>query len=68
MKYLLEVKDSKVAFILELLQSFSYVKTKALTHEEAEILNDLSEAFNEVELHRQGKIKLKSANDLLNEL
>lgn len=68
MKYLLDIKDSKAAFILEILQSFSYVKTKALTNEKAEIISDLAEAFNDVELHRQGKKKLKSANDLLNEL
>jgi hypothetical protein len=68
MKILLDIKDSKAAFIMELLQSFSYVKTKALSEQKAEIISDLAEAFNDVTLHQQGKKKLKSANDLLNEL
>lgn len=29
---------------------------------------DLNEAANEVRLHKQGKLKLKTAQDLLNEL
>lgn len=68
MKYLLEIQDNKAAFILEILQSFSYVKTKALSTEKAEILSDLSESFNNVKLHREGKKQLKSGEDLLNEL
>lgn len=30
--------------------------------------DDLKEAANEVKLHKQGKVKLKTAQDLLNEL
>ncbi len=32
------------------------------------LLNGIKEALEEVELHRQGKIKLKSADELFNEL
>lgn len=34
----------------------------------AEVLEGLKNAFNEVKLHREGKIKLKSARELLHEL
>ena len=34
----------------------------------AEILEGLKNAFNEVKLHREGKIKLKPARELLHEL
>jgi len=34
----------------------------------AEILKGFSDALNEVKLHREGKIKLKSARELLHEL
>lgn len=34
----------------------------------AEILEGLKSAFNEVKLHREGKIKLKLARELLHEL
>jgi len=33
-----------------------------------EVLNGIKEALEEVKLHRQGKIKLQSARDFLNEL
>jgi hypothetical protein len=34
----------------------------------AELLTDLKKAAEEVRLHKQGKIKLKTARQLLNEL
>jgi hypothetical protein len=33
-----------------------------------ELLEDLKDAAHEVRLHKQGKLKLKTAQDLLNEL
>lgn len=68
MKILIEIKDNKAAFIMELLQSFSYVKTVPLSPYKAEVLDGLRIAVNEVKLHKQGKIRLKTAEELLNEL
>ena len=68
MKVLLDIKDSKTTFFMELLNNFSYVKTTPLTTNNAEILKDLKEAVDEVKLHKQGKIKLKSMDEFLNEL
>jgi hypothetical protein len=95
MKLLLEVKDNKADFILELLQQFDYVKvilvetvdssvvaepaaeyekptdkTKKSRKErkKEKFLNELREAVEQVNLHKQGKIKLKSAQELLDEL
>lgn len=69
MKVLVDIRnESKVPFIMEFLGSQSYIKTKTFSKEGAELLEDLKEAMNEVKLHKQGKIKLKSAKALLNEL
>lgn len=68
MTLLVDVKDSKADFFLELLKNFPYVKTKPFNPEKARILNDLKEAVAEVKLHKQGKIKLKSFDEFLNEL
>jgi hypothetical protein len=69
MKVLVDIrKESKVPFIMEFLGSQSYIKTKTFSKEGAELLEDLKEAMNEVKLHKQGKLKLKSAKALLNEL
>ena len=65
MQFLLEVKDSKAAFIVELLQNFSFVKTKPLTPSKAQLLAEIKESVDEVILANEGKIKLQSARSLL---
>ena len=68
MKVLLDIKDNKADFILELLANFKYVKTKKLTEANAEFLFGLKDAVEEVKLARAGKIKLQSARDFLDEI
>ena len=69
MKVILDSKESKAGFILELLQgSPSYVKTNPISDSKAEFIANLKEAAAEVKLHKQGKIKLKTAHELLNKL
>jgi hypothetical protein len=43
-------------------------KEKPLTANRLRFLNGLSEAIREVNLHRQGKIKMQSAVEFLDEL
>lgn len=68
MKVLLDIKESKAAFIMELLHSFSYVKTKPLTPYKAEVLEDIQEAVECMKLVKEGKLKPRPAKDLLDEL
>ncbi len=69
MKVIVDIRnESKVPFVMEFLDSQSYIKTLPLTDAGAKLLKDLKEAMNEVKLHRMGKIKLKTAEQLLNEL
>ena len=68
MKLILDIKDDKAAFIMELLSNFKFVKTKPITPYKAEVLEGLKEAVEQVNLAKQGKIKLKSAKQLLDEL
>ncbi len=69
MKVLVDIRnEAKVPFILEFLKSQPYIKTKQLSGNKAKLVEDLKEAMNEVKLHRQGKLKLKTAEELLNEL
>ena len=68
MRLLLDVKDSKAEFFMELLKSFSYVKAETIAPSKATLLSDLKGALQEVELAKKGKIKLQSAKDFLNEL
>lgn len=68
MKVILEIKDSKAEFVMELLNSLSFVKAKPLTEEKSQLLEDLKEAVDNLNLVKKGKIKARSAQELLNEL
>ncbi len=68
MKVLIDIKDNKANFVMELLQSFSFVKAKTLTPYKAEVLETLQEAVQEMKLIREGKLTGRNAEDLFNEL
>ncbi|MEZ4911893.1 MAG: hypothetical protein R2774_13650 [Saprospiraceae bacterium] len=69
MKVLVDIPDNEATFAMKVLKSLSFVKkSKAYECATVDLWEDLKEAANEVRLHKQGKIKLKTAQDLLNEL
>lgn len=68
MKVLVDIKDNKAAFIMELLNNFSFVKAKPITNEKALLIEEIKEAAENVKLAKQGKLKAKPLNELLNEL
>lgn len=69
MKVLVDIPDNEITFGMKVLNSLSFVKkVKPFSASSAKLWADLKEAADEVRLHKQGKIKLKSAQDLLNEL
>jgi len=68
MKVLLDVKDSKAPFVMELLGNLSFVKAKPITREKATLINDVREAVEELRLIRQGKLEGIPAKELLDEL
>ena len=68
MKLLVNVKDNKADFILELLNNFSFVKTETLSPYKRDVLMGLKESVDELNLIRKSKLKGISAKDLLNEL
>jgi hypothetical protein len=68
MKVLLDVKDNKAEFVMELLNSLSFVKAEPLDRKKEKFLGELKQAVEEVKLAKAGKLKLKSAKQLLDEL
>lgn len=68
MKVLLDIKEEKVGFVLELLRSFKFVKARPLTSQSAMILEDLKEAVEEVNQVKEGKKKSKSLTAFLDEI
>ncbi|MBN8702315.1 MAG: hypothetical protein J0M08_04575 [Bacteroidetes bacterium] len=68
MKILLDIKDSKAAFFMEVLKNFSFVKAKPISEEESLFVEELKEAVHNVNLAKKGKLKAKPLKDLLREL
>ena len=77
----IKLKDKhKRDFLLQLLEELDFVEVvkiksskkkgdkKGLSPEQQEFVEGLTEALEEVELHRQGKIKLPTLKEVLSEL
>ncbi|MEI8204465.1 MAG: hypothetical protein WCH34_15695 [Bacteroidota bacterium] len=71
MKVILDIKDnSRVPFFMELMKNLDFISVLNEVNDEpkSKFIADMAEAFHDVKLYEQGKKKLKSAKDLLNEL
>ena len=68
MKVLIDVKDNKAGFIMELLRSLSFVKAKPISSTKAQILEELKEAVDEMKLIKAGKKTARNAEDFVDEL
>ncbi len=69
MKVLVDIVDNEAVFGMKVLKSLSFVKkAKPVSSASAVLLINLNEAADEVRLHKQGKLNLKTAVELLNEL
>lgn len=68
MRVLLDIKDNKAMPLLEVLKGLSYVKATTISNEKALLMEEIKEAMDNLGLARQGKLKLKSARELYNEL
>jgi polyhydroxyalkanoate synthesis regulator phasin len=68
MKAILDIKDGKASFVLELLDNFSFVKVKPITNEKALLLNEIREAVDNINLVKKGKLQARPAKELLDEI
>ena len=69
MKVIVEIPDNEASFGMKVLKSLAFIKkAKPLSVSAASLLDELKEAAEQVQLHKQGKLKLKTAQELLNEL
>ena len=68
MKLVIDVKDSKVEFLLELLRSLPFVKSTTIRNEKDEVLESVRTAVEEMKQVKAGKLKGRPVQDLLNEL
>ena len=65
---ILNVKESKFKFFMELVRSFDFVRIDGDGDSKEAILSNIKKGLEEVKLARQGKLKTTPAKDFLNEL
>ena len=65
MNILLEVNDTKAAFVMELLNNFSFVKAKPISPAKALLMEEIKEAVEYMKLVDKGERKTQSLKDLL---
>ncbi len=72
MRVLLDISDTKASAFINFIKSLDFIKIhKNEDYDEPtkqEILDSITQGMKEVGLHEEGKIKLQSARDFLNEL
>ena len=70
MQVILDIKNNRVPFFMELIRSLDYISVvkEIKDQRKSRFVKELVEAYNDVKLYEQGKKKLKSAKDLLDEL
>ena len=72
MKVTLDIKDNKAAAFLNFIKSLDFIhiynQEEYQEPTKQEILDSIKQGMKEVQLHNEGKIKLPSARDFLNEL
>jgi hypothetical protein len=69
MKVLVDIPDKEAVFGIKVLKSLSFVKKASpVSDATARLCEDLKSAAHDVRMHKQGKLQLKTAQELLNEL
>ena len=69
MKIVLDIPDHQLSFGMKVLKSLSFVKkVKPISKEASDLWQDLEASAKDVKLHKEGHLKLKSAQEFLDEL
>ena len=70
MKVILDIRENRMPFFMELVKSLDYVNIvkEVKDKNKSQAIADLADAFNDIKLYEQGKKKLKTAKELLNGL
>ena len=67
-KITLAVKESKLKFFLELIQSLDFVQINESDDLQEEIFSNVEEGLKELQLYKKGKLSITSVENFLNEL
>jgi len=67
-RVVIDIPDNKFRFFMDLVDNLGFKKVKQVSKEQQQFLDDLQHSLEQVKQHQQGKIKLQSAREFLDEL
>jgi hypothetical protein len=67
-RVVIDIPDNKFNFFIELVKNLGFKRVRPLSKEQKEFIDDLKQSLEQVKQHQDGKIKLQTAKDFLNEL
>ncbi len=67
-RVVIDIPDNKFKFFMELVKNLGFKNVKQISKEQQNFVDDLQDSLEQVKQHQEGKIKLQSAKDFLNEL
>lgn len=67
-RIVIDIPDNKINFFLELISNLGFKKVQKLSLEDKEFVEGTKKSLEQVEQHVKGEIKLKSAEQLADEL
>lgn len=67
-RIVIDIPDNKYNFFMELVNNLGFKKVKQISKEQKIFVDDLQHSLEQAKQHQEGKIKLQSARDFLNEL
>ena len=67
-RIIIDIPDNKFKFFMELVQNLGFRKVRSLSVKQKAFVEEVQESMKELDQHMDGKIKLSSAKDFLDEL
>jgi len=67
-RVVIDIPDNKFNFFIELVKNLGFKRVRPLSKEQKEFIDDLKQSLEQVKQHQDGKIKLQTAKDFINEL
>ncbi len=67
-RVIIDIPDNKFNFFMVLVNNLGFKKVKKITKEQQQFVQELKDSLEQVKQHQEGKIKLQSAKDFLDEL
>ncbi len=67
-RVVIDIPDNKFNFFIELVKNLGFKRVRPLSKEQKEFVDDLKHSLEQAKQHQDGKIKLQTAKDFLNEL